>query len=91
LGNGSTNSGGYLNDLWKFDGNNWTWMSGSNIANQASDYGTKGTPAVTNMPGGRTSAVTWIDRGGNLLLFGGDVYDPARMGTLFNDLWLYKP
>lgn len=91
MGRGSTGSGSHLNDLWKFDGNNWTWMSGSNIANQASDYGTKGTPAVSNMPGGRYSAVSWIDSGGNLWLFGGDIYDPARLGTLFNDLWIYQP
>jgi hypothetical protein len=24
---------GYLSDLWKFDGNNWTWVSGSNTKN----------------------------------------------------------
>src|SRR5260370_31459256 len=33
---------GDLNDLWKFDGTNWTWVSGSDLINQPGVFGTKG-------------------------------------------------
>ena len=38
----SAGNSGDLNDLWKYDGTNWTWVSGSNTVNQAGVYGTKG-------------------------------------------------
>jgi len=74
-------NGGLLNDLWKWDGTNWTWVSGSNAVNQYGVYGIKGTPDPANIPGARYSAISWIDAAGNLWLFGGDGY-----GCL-NDLW----
>lgn len=63
---------GYLNDLWKFSGGQWTWMGGSNAADLPGVYGVLGTVASTNVPGGREQAVSWIDASGNLWLFGGD-------------------
>ncbi len=81
--------GGYFNDLWKFDGSNWTWMGGSNIINQPGTYGTKGSPAPTNMPGARDGAVCQIDKSGNLWLFGGYGYDTAGTGGVLNDLWKF--
>lgn len=78
---------GYLNDLWKWNGTQWTWVSGSSTAGAAGVYGTKGTAAATNVPGARYNSISWTDLGGNLLLFGGYGYDSA--GTLgnLNDLW----
>jgi len=80
---------GYLNDLWKFDGTNWTWVSGSSSMNQAGAYGVKGTAAPANAPGARESAVSWIDGNGNLWLFGGYGYDAAASLGLLNDLWKF--
>jgi outer membrane protein assembly factor BamB len=78
----------YLNDLWKWDGTYWTWVSGSNQANQAGVYGTKGVPAAGNIPGARTEAVSWIDATGNFLLFGGYGYgSSATTAGRLNDLW----
>ena len=77
---------GYLNDLWKFDGTNWTWMSGSKAADQLGTYGTKGTTAPTNVPGARTSSTSWIDSSSNLWLFGGS---KASDANCFNDLWKF--
>jgi hypothetical protein len=57
---------GLLNDLWKFDGANWTWVSGSNLSLQAGVCGTKGTASAANAPGGRVASVSWIDGSGNL-------------------------
>ena len=62
---------GELNDLWKFDGKYWTWISGSNDTDQDGNYGQKGVAAATNIPGARVGAVSWIDIINNLWLFGG--------------------
>ena len=89
LGYNATSSG-YLNDLWKFNGTNWIWVSGSSSANAAGNYGIQGTTATSNMPGARFSAVSWFDST-NLWLFGG--YGCDSTGTLgdLNDLWVYQP
>jgi hypothetical protein len=92
---------GYLNDLWKFDPalgttGEWTWMGGSstvgNNDGQLGVYGTLGTAASTNIPGGREFAMSWIDASGNLWLFGGDGYDSVgTQDEYLNDLWKYQP
>jgi hypothetical protein len=69
-----------LNDLWKFNGVNWIWISGSNSINQNGNYGTKGIASSTNIPGARYDAVSWIDSSNNLWLFGGNGY--AATGTI---------
>jgi N-acetylneuraminic acid mutarotase len=89
-GNGyDVNYGGYLNDLWKFDGTNWTWVSGSNVADQSGVYGTKGVAAPGNVPGGRHSSISWIDGYGNLWLFGGIGYAASGSHGYLNDLWKF--
>ena len=85
----SVGTAGDLNDLWKFDGSNWTWVSGSNIVNQSGIYGTQGTPAASNVPGVRWSAVSWIDGSGYLWLFGGYGLDSVGMAGDLNDLWKF--
>ena len=80
---------GDLNDLWKFDGTNWTWVSGSSTVNQPGVYGTKGVSASTNIPGGHDSGVSWTDSTGNLWLFGGGGYDGVGNQGNLNDLWKF--
>jgi hypothetical protein len=102
FGADSTGTQGYLNDLWRYTpGANgqtgeWTWMGGSSTLPQAYGgqpgvYGTLGTPASANIPGGRFSAVSWIDASSNLWLFGGDGFDSTGAGGYLNDLWKYTP
>jgi len=74
----------------------WTWMSGSSIASTSTSalpglYGTLGTPAAGNVPGGRSGATSWIDKSGNLWLFGGQGFDFAGASGLQNDLWEFSP
>ncbi|MGD1106386.1 MAG: chitobiase/beta-hexosaminidase C-terminal domain-containing protein [Terracidiphilus sp.] len=84
---------GYLNDLWEFNPstNEWTWMSGSstvpgfNEGGQPGVYGTLGTPAAGNVPGGRYGASSWTDSRDNLWLFGGND------NGFQNDLWEFNP
>ncbi len=91
---------GDLNDLWKFNlaTDEWTWMNGSSVMACGLDtcvgpgsYGTLGTPAPGNAPGGRRSAASWIDRSGNLWLFGGLYLDAnTEEEEEFNDLWEFN-
>jgi len=102
--NGAGNLG-ELNDLWEFNPstNEWAWISGSstmpatcgefnaNYCGQLGVYGTLGTPASRNVPGGRDSALSWTDSAGNLWLFGGDGYDAIGNDDFLNDLWEFNP
>jgi hypothetical protein len=91
-GYGSTNQGSELNDLWKYSTGEWTWVGGSNVANQLGSYGTLGTPAAGNIPGGRFGAVSWTDASGNMWLLGGVGADSVNTGHGYlNDLWVYQP
>jgi len=87
-GNGAASAAdlGNLNDLWEYSAGEWTWVSGSNLANQTGSYGTEGMAAPGNVPGSRFDAVSWIDASGNLWLFGGD---SSTLGY-FNDLWEFS-
>jgi hypothetical protein len=85
-----------LNDLWEYNiaGRTWTWVSGSNVGNKNGVYGTQGTPAGTNFPGGRQNAVLWVDASGKVWLFGGFGFDSvgtgAPLGDTLNDLWEFS-
>jgi N-acetylneuraminic acid mutarotase len=87
----SAGTQGFLNDLWKYGGGQWTWMGGSNVVNQEGKYGTQGTAAASNIPGARDVAVAWTDAAGNFWFFGGYGYDSAGTAGLLNDLWKYEP
>jgi hypothetical protein len=91
---------GILNDLWVWNGKNWTWMSGSNTINQLGVYGTKGIASSNNIPSTRHQTMSWIDRSGNAWLFGGlgelfgatnyqFVYGYNNTGY-YNDLWKFN-
>jgi hypothetical protein len=95
LGNDSIGTPGDLNDLWKFSNGEWTWVAGSNLANQYGVYGTLRTPAAANSPGARINAVTSTDLAGDLWLFGGEGYDANGLTCVIspcnlNDLWEFS-
>ena len=78
------------NNLWRFDGMDWTWVSGSGTGAPNAHYGEKGVPHADNVPGARNGAVSWIDDA-NLWLFGGGGLDANGDVDLLNDLWRYTP
>lgn len=95
---------GQLNDLWMFNPSTsvWMWVGGWNFMNNCDTvptqcgrpgvYGIQGTPATSNLPGGRSQAVTWTDSNGNFWLFGGDGEDSAGpLPGALNDLWQFNP
>jgi len=79
-----------LNDLWKYSAGEWTWMGGSDLANQPGIYGTLGVAAPNNIPGARSAAMTWADTAGNFWLFGGTSYNSLQVAVELNDLWKYS-
>lgn len=81
-----------LNDLWKYDPNTniWTWVKGSNLADQVGNYGTIGVSAPSNAPAGRMGSAVWTDNAGDLWLFGGLGYASANLLGYTNDLWKYN-
>lgn len=101
LGCDGNRTAGSLNDLWEFNtaSKTWTWQSGSNsvgapqggTGGPSGIYGTKGTAAASNNPGGRSGAISWIDSSGNLWLFGGSGHDSTGAYGQLNDLWSYTP
>jgi hypothetical protein len=92
-------AGAILNDLWEFNisTKQWTWVSGSNIANQTGTYGSEATSnlstgAAGNVPGARWGAAGWADANSNLWFFGGWGYgtnttDPTGF---LDDIWEYQ-
>ena len=91
FGYSASGSFGYLNDLWRYNRatNQWTWMKGDSTLNQLGIYGTQGTVAVANKPGGRVGPVSWTDAFGNLWLHGGNGYAANGGIGKLNDLWKY--
>jgi N-acetylneuraminic acid mutarotase len=98
LGYDSTGMENDLNDLWEFSPSTkeWTWISGSSAVAAgpglcvSGAYGTKGTAAAANVPGGRNAATSWVDASGNLWLFGGLGCDSSGTPGSLNDLWEFS-
>ena len=102
IGTDSTGTPGYLNDLWEYtssatgDTGEWTWMGGSSTVGQeyggqSGVYGTLGTPASTNSPGGLDAPVNWTDASSNVWVFGGYGVDSTGTEGYLNALWKYVP
>jgi N-acetylneuraminic acid mutarotase len=97
LGYDSNDINGYLNDLWEYipSKNQWGWMGGSSTV-PGNDEGpsgiypsTVGTTASTNVPGGRSEAAGWVDKDGNVWIYGGQGADSTGVVGWLNDLWKY--
>lgn len=74
----------------------WTWMGGSSKVPGADEgqpgvYGTLGTPAAKNIPGGRAASAVWTDLSGNTWLLGGYGVDANGAASYLNDLWKLNP
>jgi N-acetylneuraminic acid mutarotase len=88
----SAGSSNGLSDLWNYSPttHQWTWISGSNLANQNGDYGTQGISGTTNNLGGRYSFGTWYD-GTYAWIFGGYGNTSTGVAGKLNDLWKITP
>lgn len=75
------------NDMWQYDPltNIWTWMSGTNIPNDAGNYGPLCSPSINNIPAaGYENRARWTDECGNFWMYSG-------AGAYLNDLWQFNP
>jgi N-acetylneuraminic acid mutarotase len=87
---------GELNDLWEFNpsNNEWTWMGGSTrvgpLDGQSGVYGTLGTAAIGNTPGGLYAPSSWVDANGDLWLFAGQGNDGNGNFHELNGLWEFN-
>lgn len=73
------------NDLWKYNGNTWTWVSGSNTGGEDGDYGIINIASPSNVPGARFAPSSVIDSKGVLWLFGGrELCKSLRLDLLFS-------
>jgi len=87
---------GELNDLWEFNpsNNEWAWMGGSTrvgpLDGQSGVYGTLGTAAVGNTPGGLYAPSSWTDANGNFWLFAGQGNDGNGNFHELNGLWEFN-
>lgn len=89
----------YLDDVWEFDTSTqeWVWMAGSNsvpatgcdICAATPVFGTFQTPAVGNTPGTLQSRIQWVDKEGDLWIFGGFGYQNNITGAM-NALWEFS-
>jgi N-acetylneuraminic acid mutarotase len=81
------------NDLWEYTPSTgeWTWMSGYEYSGIVGSYGTLGVPSPQNLPGPRTSGLTWTDHSGNLWLLGGSGNVSVSVGGVMSDLWEFSP
>jgi len=88
---------GELNDLWEFNfsAKEWAWMAGSSTigsnAGQPGVYGTLGSAAPANIPGGRDNAAAWTDNSGSFWLFGGEGVDANGDFAQLDDVWEFDP
>jgi hypothetical protein len=81
---------GDLNDLWRYQGGEWTWIAGSDLVEEPGTYGTRRKPSGSNVPGARYLATSWTDAKGNFWLFGGLGIDSEGTRGQLNDLWKYS-
>lgn len=83
------NVNGPRSDLWKYNivTNMWTWMQGSQFANQTPNWGTMGIPSATNTPGSRREIGTgWVDLNGDFWFYGGE---GVNVSDHYCDMWKY--
>jgi len=79
------------NDLWKYDtGTNiWTWVSGTNAADDPGTFGSQCVPSVNNIPPSRyENRCFWTDSTGKFWMYGG--YNITQVKK-YGDLWVYDP
>jgi N-acetylneuraminic acid mutarotase len=88
---GGTGTTQLYNDMWRYDltTNEWTWLKGSNLANESGVYGTMMVADPLNNPGARQLASGVSDNNGTFFLVAGYGYSSSVAGNL-NDVWMYR-
>lgn len=77
-----------LSDLWEFTNGEWIWVNGPDTVVDYGNYGMLGVASASNLPPARSDSGGWVDKSGNLWLFGGSA-DIDLQNAWYNDLWEY--
>ena len=80
------------NDMWRFSpaSNDWTWMSGTNVADDNGNYGELCSSSVNYIPAARfENRARWTDPCGNFWMYSGARGD--GFDTAWADLWQFNP
>ncbi|MEO8587892.1 MAG: kelch repeat-containing protein [Flavobacteriales bacterium] len=88
---GGTAGGNWVyNDPWRFDPITayWTWMGGSQVAQQPAVFGTQCETTATNDPGRRVG-INWQGTDGRWWIFGNNTEGSSHMSS--NDMWTFCP
>lgn len=94
---GSTHAG-LTSDFWIFSPETFEWRKLSGITGPekcAGKYGTMGVASGNSYPGCREGAATWVDKQGDLWMFGGSGFDNFSRGVfaqsgLLSDFWMFN-
>ena len=83
---------GLFSDVWMFSPSTkqWTWESGSSTGDNSPVFGSKGSAAAGNVPGGREYSVSWSNPAGDVWIFGGYGTAAATGSGNLNDLWKFS-
>jgi gliding motility-associated-like protein len=78
-----------MDDLWSLDlqTREWTWVTGGTTGGQLPVYNVKNVSSPDNNPGSRYGSAKWIDKTGDLWIWGGGYR--AVDALLMNDLWKF--
>ena len=92
VGVDSSGDGGLLNDLWRYNpgAGTWTWVKGSSAAYGSGFWGALGSINDSRVPSAREAAASWVDRNGDLWLFGGIGNDVSGAYGTLGDLWKFS-
>lgn len=89
FGRNAAGAKGFLADLWKFDPSKgmFQWAGGPQALNAAPQFGSQGTPAGGNTPGGRQGAAFSVaTSAGTAYLYGGQ---QVASGAFSDDFWRF--
>lgn len=83
-----------MGDLWKFDGKNWIWISGSKQSEEEPKAKRK-FASPSNVVGARCGSAMWIDANGVIWIFGGALSKTTNEFGVYtdgylNDLWSFN-
>jgi len=88
---GEEYSGGFMNDLWRYNiqSNEWTWMSGTNIYDTIGVDNGQCIPDSNNIPTARSFNNSWTRPCDNFVMFGGFSYNTSFQRK-YDDMWNYN-
>jgi hypothetical protein len=82
----------HFNDMWRYEPatNQWTWMSGTGVANNDALLDSLCSPSTANYPSSRfENRSRWKDSQGNFWFYGGGI--TPSFTSAYSDLWCFNP